>query len=90
MNGLHVGQYSFAFGGQFDNFSCALFRYIYSQLFDRLAFLAIDLFDDDVGLTYLQLISFTTHGLDQHWEVQYTTTIYDETIGRGALFDAQG
>ena len=88
--GFHVGQGPLAFGGQFDHCPRVLLGTIDGHLFDRFALLAVDLLDDDLGLSYLEFVTFATHGFDQHREVQHAPSEYDETVGVGSRFDAQG
>ena len=86
----HVGQRAFAARGEVDHRARILLGAIDGHLLDRLAFLAADLLDDDVGLAHLQFVAFAAHGLDQHREVQHAAAEDVERVGRGARGHAQG
>ena len=55
-----------------------------------LAFLAVNFFDNHLRLTYLQLITFTAHRLNEDGEVQDTASEDVHTVRRIGLFDAHG
>ena len=73
---LHLSHFAFANGHKLNNLTRTLFRRINRQLLYRLALNAINLFDDDLRLTDLQLVSFATHGLNQYRQMQHTATEY--------------
>ena len=80
VNGLHIDHRTFSFGHQLDHTSGVLFRNIYRQLFDRFAFLAVNLLDNYLGLTDLKLIPFTPHRFDQNGEMQNAPSINDKAV----------
>ena len=63
---FHIDERAFTLGSQLDNRTCILVGTIDGHLLDRLALDAIDLLDDDLRLTNLQLVALTAHRLDQH------------------------
>ena len=77
---FHHGHLALTFRYHIDNTARAFLRKIHRQLLYRLTFLTIDLLDDNLRLTYLQLVSLTTHRLDQYRQVKHATAIYQPRI----------
>ena len=71
---LHGGHLTFAAGHHINHLRGKLLGHVDGQFLYRFTFLAIDLLIDHLRLSYLQLIALTTHGLDEHREVQHATT----------------
>ena len=86
---FHIDERAFALGSQLDNRTCIFVGTIDGHLLDRLALDTVDLLNDNLRLTDLQFVALAAHRLNQHREVQHTTTIDVEAIGIDALFDAQ-
>ena len=73
---LHLRHLAFVNCYELDDLARALFRRVYRQLLYRLTFDAVNLFDDNLRLTYLQFVSFATHRLNQHAQMQHTTAVH--------------
>ena len=71
---FHRGHLTFTTGDHINHLGGKLLGHVDGELFDRLALLTIDLFIDDLRLTYLQLVALATHGLDEYGEVEHATT----------------
>ena len=70
---LHAGHLALVGGYIFDDLTRALLWGIHGELLHRLALHAVNLLDDDLWLTHLQLVSLAAHGFYEHAEVQHTT-----------------
>ena len=77
--------YAVILGGHGDHLALATGHHIYylgriflgdidSEHLDRLTLLPVDLFDDNLRLTYLKFEALATHGLDKHRQVEHTAT----------------
>ena len=86
---LHLRHLAFVGADELDDLTAALLRRIHRQAFYRLAFHAVDLFDDHLRLTYLQLVSLATHGLDQHTQMQHAAAEHTPTALLSAFLYAQ-
>ena len=86
---LHLRHLAFVGGDELDNLAAALFRGVDCEGLHRLAFDAVDLFDDDLRLAYLQLIALATHGLDEHTQVQYSAAEHTPAALFGTFLYAQ-
>ena len=87
--GLHVLQLALADAQLLHDATLMQFLDVDHQLFDRLHQLAVDFLDDDFRARYRQFEAFATHRLDQHRQVQFTTTGDQELVGIGAFLDLQ-
>ena len=58
-----------------------LLRDVDGEFLDGLALLTVYLLIDDLRLTHLQFIALATHGLDEHTQVQHTTTRDNPAVG---------
>ena len=88
--GVDSADFALAAGNHIDNLARELLGHKNRQLFDRLAFLTVNLFDDNLRLTNLQLVSFAAHGFDKHGEVHNAATVDEHCIGRTGLLDTHG
>ena len=87
VDGAHL---SFTTCDDVNHLARELFRDQHCKLLDGLAFLAINLFDDDFRLTYLEFVTLTTHGLYQDGEMKYAATVDEQRVGRPGLFNTHG
>ena len=85
---LHRGHFAFTARDHINHLRGKLFRDVDGQLFDRLAAHAVNLFINYLRLTYLQLIAFAAHRLDQNGQVKHAAAGNNPFIGR-RLLDAQ-
>ena len=77
---FHTGHLSFSDGHHLNRFSRNFFWQVNGQVFHRLTFNSINLLNDNLWLTNLKLVTFSTHGFDQNRKVQYPTAIDQEFI----------
>ena len=73
--GRHRHHLALAAGNHIDNLAGILLGQVDGEQLDGLALLPVDLLDDNLRLTYLQLVALATHGLDQDRQVQHATAI---------------
>ena len=71
---LHRGHFAFAARHHIDHLAGELFGYVDGQLFNRFATLSVYFLVDDLGLSYLQFISFAAHGFNQDRKMKHTTS----------------
>ena len=87
---FHHRHFTLTFGYHIDDTAGTFFRQIDCQLFNRFTLLAIDFLDNDLRLTNLQLVTFTTHGFDQDRQVENAASIHQPRIGRICRNHSQG
>ena len=88
--GVDGSNLAFAAGDHIDHLRAELLGHQHGELLDGFAFLAVNLFDNDLGLSHLQLVALAAHGLDKDAEVQDAATVDEQGVGRGGLLHAQG
>ena len=87
---FHLRHLAFVNGHELDDLTRAVFRRIHRQLLHGFALHAVDLLDDHLRLTYLQLVALATHRLDQYRQVQHSATKHVPRRLSVAGFYAQG
>ncbi|MCG3774574.1 MAG: hypothetical protein JW395_1397 [Nitrospira sp.] len=88
--GFHDRHLPFSPAHQVNGLGSKFFRNINHQNLIRLTFLAVNFLDKHLGLTNGQLISFSSHGLNQYTKVQDTTTKYEEAVCTICFFYPEG
>ena len=87
---FHVGELTTAAAELFHHRALVFVGHIHSQVFIRLAFLAVDFAVHDARFAHGQLVAFAAHVFQQDGEVQLTTAGHAEYVGIGGVFHAQG
>ena len=70
---FHLHHFTFTTGHHINHLAGIFFGNIDGKLFNRFAFHAVNLLEDYLRLPYLQLIPFTTHGLNQYGKMKHAT-----------------
>ncbi|MPM02736.1 hypothetical protein SDC9_48991 [bioreactor metagenome] len=72
---FNIGNITLSLSNNIDHLTTEIRFDIDSQPFNRLAFHTVNFLDNNFGLTYLQFITFATHGFDQNTQVKHTTSV---------------
>ena len=86
---FHVGHFGLAQTQLLHDGTLVLLFHIGHHGFVGLLLLAVLFADNHLGATDRQLEAFTTHILDQHRQVQFTTAGHAELVGAAGFFHAQ-
>ena len=86
----HREHVAFAAGHHVDHFRGIFLGDVDGEKFHGLAFHAVDLLDDNLGLTHLKLIAFAAHGLDEHRQVEHAAAEHDPCILVVGFLHAEG
>ena len=88
--GLHHGHLTLAAGHHIDHLAGVFLGHVNAQFLDGLTFYTIDVLDDDLGLSHLELISLAAHLLDEHRQVQHAASEDVPCVLILGALDAQG